>query len=898
MKHIKKLLVLFLVINVFNSCDNEETSYVLDDISAPTNIKAIFNISQDDTGTVTVTPTAEGASTFEIYFGDVEGETPTVVSPGETATHIYAEGEFNLRVVAIGMTGLKSELVRVVTISFSAPTDLDFTAVISEADPFEVSVTPTATNATVYDVYFGDVENEEPTTIMATESAVHVYAEVGDYDIRVVARGGGSATIELTKSITISGASNGVTLPITFEDPTVNYAINGFGAADFSGIPVAVIDNPDASGINTSAKVLEVNKLQDAQTYAGVSIPLEGAIDFSTSTSVTIKVWSPRVGTPIRFKIEDSSSAKDGNGNPVVFAEVEVNSTVASAWEELTFDMTNPVAGAFNTSISFDTAILFPDFGSAGQAEIFYFDDVAVVGGGTSAKPQLPIDFQSTTIDYTINGFGASDFGPIPAAVIDNPDASGVNTSTKVMEINKLAGAQTYAGASIPLAGAIDFSAGTTVTIKVWSPRIGTPIRFKIEDSSAARDGNGNPVTFAEVEVNSTVAMAWETLSFDMTAPVAGAFNTSISFDTAIVFPDFGSAGQGESFYFDDILVGNGSGGGSSSGKTSFPVDFETPGTGAAATWDVFEADTPPLEIISNPDASGINTSATVAKFTAKLGGADYAGTVTALETPFTLSSSNSVVKIMVWKSVISDVGIKFESNKASTGEIKVANTKINEWEEITFDMSGKIGEGSSTNIDAIVVFPDFNARTQDNVVYFDNITLNASGGGGGSSSNKPTSAAPNPTEAQSDVINMYSNVYTQDVNVSSWRSDWSTSTLTNIQVEGNDTKEYIDADFVGVEFYGADAVDASGMAFFHVDVWTPNATTFRVKLVDLGGTATEAEIVFDGIAQGGWVSLDIPMADFINAGMTSTNSIQQLIFSGLPTGTFDFYIDNVYFHN
>ncbi len=909
MKHIKKLLVLFLVINVFNSCDNEETSYALDDLSAPTNIKAVFNISQDDTGTVTVTPTAEGASTFEIYFGDEEGETPTKVSPGETATNIYAEGEFNLRIVAIGMTGLKSELVRVVTISFSAPTDLDFTAVISDSDPFEVTVTPNANNATVYDVFFGDVEDEEPTTIMDGESAIHVYAEVGDYDIRVVARGAGSATIELTKSITISGASNGVTLPITFEDPTVNYVLNGFGASDFGPIPVAIIDNPDASGSNTSAKVLEVNKLQDAQTFAGVSIPLEGAIDFSTSTSVTIKVWSPRVGTPIRFKIEDSTADRDGNGNPVIFAEVEVNSTVASAWEELTFDMSNPTAGAFNTSISFDTAILFPDFGSAGQGEIFYFDDVAVVGGGSSAKPQLPIDFQSTTIDYTINGFGASDFGAIPAAVIDNPDASGVNTSTKVMEINKLSGAQTFAGASIPLAGAIDFSSGTTVkikvwsprigtpirfkiedstadrdgngnpvvfaevevnstvamaweelsfdmtnptagafntsipfdtaivfpdfgspgqgesfyfddiavsgssagakpqlpigfqsttidytingfgssnfgpipasiidnpdasgvntttkvleieklsgaqtfagasiplagaidfssgttvTIKVWSPRIGTPIRFKIEDSSAAKDGNGNPVTFAEVEVNSTVAMAWEVLSFDMTNPTAGTFNTSISFDTAIVFPDFGSPGQGEKFYFDDIAVtSGGSGGGSSSGKVSFPVNFETPETGADANWIVFENDTAPLEIVSNPNASGINTSSTVAKLTATPTNAPYAGTITSIETPYTLSTSNSVIKMMVFKDKIGPVGVKLAKGEGTVDEILVNNTKIGEWEELTFDFTSRIGFPEANGIDALVVFPDFENRSSTSVTYFDNITRNASSGGG-----------------------------------------------------------------------------------------------------------------------------------------------------------------------
>ncbi len=1082
MKHIKKLLVLFLVINVFNSCDKEETSYALEDISAPINIKAIFNISQDDTGTVTVTPTAEGASTFEVYFGDVEGETPEKVSPGETATHVYAEGEFNLRVVAIGMTGLKSELVRVVTISFSAPEDLIADIAISDSNPFEVSVTPSATNATVYDVYFGDVEDEEPTTIMDGEAAVHIYAETGDYTIRIVARGAGAATVEISEVVTISGvspctaeteenidpangdinwtfktndvahtfdafgnisgaiANNPITdginascfvqkvvktegcetwsglgkelgtaldftaattnkiftmkvlaetqitevtlrlerlpfpdtdpaieavasitevgvwqeltfdfsaintgtyksmiiyfernqgcdgdvyyfddikqvgataaakpeMPINFEATNLDYTWNGFGSSDFGPIPAGVIANPDASGANTSANVVQIEKLSGAQVWAGASLDLAGPVNFDNGTTVKVKVWSPRIGTPILFKMEDSTSPPDGNGNPTIVVEVIVNSTVAMAWEELTFDLTT--FGAFSTTNSYDRVILFPDFNNGGQGETFYFDDIVQSngsgGGSTGAKPQLPIGFQSTTIDYTINGFGASDFGPIPAAVIDNPDASGINTTTKVLEIEKLSGAQVWAGASIPLAGAIDFSAGTTVKIKVWSPRIGTPIRFKIEDSSSAKDGNGNPVTFAEVEVNSTVAMAWEELSFDMTNPVAGSFNTSISFDTAIVFPDFGSAGQGETFYFDDIAVATGgSGGGTSSGKVSFPVNFETPETGAGANWIVFEDDTAPLEIVSNPNASGINTSNTVAKLTATPTNAPYAGTITSLETPFVLSTSNSVVKMMVYKDKIGQVGLKLAKGEGTVDEIKVTNTKINEWEELTFDFTGRIGFPEADGIDALVVFPDFENRTSTSVTYFDNITLNAStggsGGGGGTSSSAPTSAAPSPTEAQADVINMYSNAYTQDVNVSSWRSDWSTSTLTDIQVAGNDTKEYIDADFVGVEFYDANAVDASGMAFFHVDVWTPNATTFRIKLVDLGtGSPIEAEIAFEGIAQGQWVSLDIPMADFIAGGMSATNSIQQLIFSGLPTGTFDFYIDNVYFHN
>ncbi|MGC1471785.1 MAG: hypothetical protein WA775_04255 [Psychroserpens sp.] len=162
----------------------------------------------------------------------------------------------------------------------------------------------------------------------------------------------------------------------------------------------------------------------------------------------------------------------------------------------------------------------------------------------------------------------------------------------------------------------------------------------------------------------------------------------------------------------------------------------------------------------------------------------------------------------------------------------------------------------------------------------------------------QPLVAAPTPPNRNDDdVISMFSNSYALDVDVSSWRSDWSTSTLSDIQINDNDTKFYADADFVGVEFYGDAAVDATEMEFFHVDFWSLNATTFRIKLVDLGGTATEAEIVFEDIPQNEWVSLEIPMSDFLDAGMTSISSIQQLIFSGLPTGTFDFFIDNVYFY-
>ncbi|MDB4175227.1 T9SS type A sorting domain-containing protein [Flavobacteriaceae bacterium] len=162
------------------------------------------------------------------------------------------------------------------------------------------------------------------------------------------------------------------------------------------------------------------------------------------------------------------------------------------------------------------------------------------------------------------------------------------------------------------------------------------------------------------------------------------------------------------------------------------PIDFEAGGEGANWGWNVFEnADNPPLEFVANPDPSGINTSAMVAKFTARdtnAGAAPFAG----LESQhggnigtFDLTIENALVNIMVYKTKISDVGIKFAtpSGGAQT-EIKVANTLINQWELITVDFTSYIGLGETTGLDQIIVFPDFINRTADDIIYFDNITF------------------------------------------------------------------------------------------------------------------------------------------------------------------------------
>ena len=327
------------------------------------------------------------------------------------------------------------------------------------------------------------------------------------------------------------------------------------------------------------------------------------------------------------------------------------------------------------------------------------------------------------------------------------------------------------------------------------------------------------------------------------------------------------------------------------------PITYETGAPGNAWAWTTFEnGPNAALQIVANPSATGINTSSTVAKLTTLTTGQPWAGVESAHGAgigTFTLSASNAIVKIMVYKSVISDVGIKFaNSANGSSGEIKVANTLVNQWEELTFNFSAKIGE---TN-DQIIIFPDFNlaGRTTDNICYFDNITFSAA-----SAPSDPTVAAPTPTRAAGDVISMFSNAYT-NVGVDTWRTSWSAAILTDMQIAGNDVKKYSSLDFVGIETTGANIINADSMAFFHIDVWTANATSFGVKLVDFGA---------NGIFGGGddvehqinvtptlntWNTYNFPLSDFTN--LTTKGHIAQMILVGLPAGSSTVFIDNVYF--
>ena len=162
----------------------------------------------------------------------------------------------------------------------------------------------------------------------------------------------------------------------------------------------------------------------------------------------------------------------------------------------------------------------------------------------------------------------------------------------------------------------------------------------------------------------------------------------------------------------------------------------------------------------------------------------------------------------------------------------------------------------------------------------------------------EPMTAAPTPTLPAANVISMFSNAYT-NVPVDTWQTSWSAATLTSVQIQGNDTKKYTNLNFVGIESTTSQ-INATNMLYFHVDAWTPNMTTFRIKLVDFGANAAfgggddvEHELTFTPTLSS-WNSYHIPLSNF--TGLVTKGHIAQLIFSGLPVGAGTLFVDNVYF--
>lgn len=231
---------------------------------------------------------------------------------------------------------------------------------------------------------------------------------------------------------------------------------------------------------------------------------------------------------------------------------------------------------------------------------------------------------------------------------------------------------------------------------------------------------------------------------------------------------------------------------------------------------------------------------------------------------------------------------LKFELgvNGPATAELAFTTTGT-AWQNISLNFPAGLG-----NYGRIVIFTDSGAASNNfNNAATGTYLIDDIAGGTNIAPPvvvAPTVAAPTPpVRNASDVMNFYSSAYTE-IAGTNWNPSWGQATAASeIQIVGNATRKMTNLNYQGAEFLGAKNV--STMTNLHLDVWTPDCTSFKVFLISAGPLENAYTL---SPTLSGWNSFDIPLTNYT---VPNLSAITQFKFESVTAGT-TVYMDNIYF--
>ena len=291
MKKLKTIYKALLILFIISACTEERNLDFLDTVQPPTNVEAMYNITQDNSGLVTITPIAEGATLFDIYFGDATAE-PENVEAGSYVQHTYAEGSYQVKVVAYNIKGDTAETTQDLMVSFKAPENLVVTIENDAAISKQLNVSATADFATTFEFYSGETGVDQPVaTANIGEALSYQYATAGTYSVKVVAKGGAIETTEYTSEFEVTE----ILAPIAnAPSPSTRDAIDVISIFSDKYTDVADSDFYPNWGQSTQYNLFELDGEEILQysnlNYQGIDIGSE--IDASSMETLHIDVWT------------------------------------------------------------------------------------------------------------------------------------------------------------------------------------------------------------------------------------------------------------------------------------------------------------------------------------------------------------------------------------------------------------------------------------------------------------------------------------------------------------------------------------------------------------------------------------------------------------------------------
>ncbi|MCE2895507.1 MAG: DUF5011 domain-containing protein [Flammeovirgaceae bacterium] len=209
----------------------------------------------------------------------------------------------------------------------------------------------------------------------------------------------------------------------TVVTPTFRFAttFDPFGAINSS-----IVTNPKIAGINTSCNVQRYTKTAACETWSGVGIELETAINWSTATkkAFKMKVLAETQVTQVTLRLErlpfpDTSPAYDR----------VASITQVGVWQELTFDFSDVTTGTSKSMI------IYFDRDQPCDGDVYYFDDiiqVAGTGGGGGGTPGTEVTVNGDFETGNKNGWTEFPNGGATFTV-SNAEANGGTFSGRLL---------------------------------------------------------------------------------------------------------------------------------------------------------------------------------------------------------------------------------------------------------------------------------------------------------------------------------------------------------------------------------------------------------------------------------------------------------------------------------
>ena len=334
MKSIKNILSLLVIVTTLWGCADDEKNVNLNNVQAPSALAMAFDVTQDNTGLVTITPTAEGAVSFDIALGDGTAE-PVELENGQNTSHTYAEGTYTVTATAYGITGLSTSLSQELVVSFQAPENLQVTVENDVAVSKQVNVTVAADFAISFDVYSGETGVTTPVTANIGETAIVQYSDAGIYDITIEVKG---AAIQTTTYIEEDFEVTEILAPIA-SAPTPparqpEDVISIFSSAYTDVAGTNYFPDWGQGGFGSSWAMFDLAGDEMLQyinlSYQGIALADGTTVDVSNMEYLHLDVWTSENGD-----ITDLETSIINNAGGTVTEAPVTSSLTAGQWTSL-----------------------------------------------------------------------------------------------------------------------------------------------------------------------------------------------------------------------------------------------------------------------------------------------------------------------------------------------------------------------------------------------------------------------------------------------------------------------------------------------------------------------------------------------------------------------------------